>query len=133
MISSLFPFQHHFTIVCRVQYSEQFLKPFHTPTPFTRYITTSLHHESKEKQKIPTSFANRRKAGKTARMSIPQSVEAALKRAHQEHVLQYVNASDISDSERARLYKQVHVISTADGNRLQVSTSILSRSRSTRR
>lgn len=66
-------------------------------------------------------------------MSIPQSVEAALKRAHQEHVLQYVNASDISDSERARLYKQVHMLSTTDANRLQASTSILSRSRSTRR
>lgn len=40
-------------------------------------------------------------------MSIPPSIKASLKRAHQEHVLQYVNANDITDAERTRLYKQV--------------------------
>lgn len=39
--------------------------------------------------------------------SVPPSIIATLKKAHQEHVLKYISSPGITEQERQKLYKQV--------------------------
>ena len=42
--------------------------------------------------------------------SVPPSIIATLKKAHQEHVLKYISSPGITEQERQKLYKQVFII-----------------------